>query len=124
MKIIPHISDSEWKVMKILWNKSPQTANEIIAKLAKSTDWKPTTIKTLLSRLVRKNALRYEKMNRTYHYYTLIPEKDCVKAESQSFLKKVYGGALKPLVANFLDLEQLTEEDIEELKHILEGKKK
>lgn len=123
MKEMPQISDSEWKVMKILWENSPYTAGEIIENLAENTDWKPTTVKTLLSRLVKKNAIGFQNRNRTYYYYPLVTEDECAKAESKSFLKKVYGGALKPMIASFLEIQNLSEEDIEDLKRILDDKK-
>ncbi|MCT4621073.1 MAG: BlaI/MecI/CopY family transcriptional regulator [Marinisporobacter sp.] len=123
MKKMPQISDSEWSVMKILWEKSPITANEVIDVLKKTTEWRPTTIKTLLSRLVKKGAVGFEKNNRTYSYYPLVTEDDCVKAESKSFLKRVYGGGLKMMIANFLEIEDLSEGDIEELRRMLDEKK-
>lgn len=123
MKTMPQISDSEWKIMQILWGNAPATANEIIAHLEKITDWRPTTVKTLLSRLVKKEAVGFEKNNRTYHYYPLLSENECVKSENQSFLKRVYGGALKVMIANFLETEELSKKDIDELKQILDEKK-
>src|SRR3981081_3197798 len=54
MAQIPSISESEWKVMKVLWAKSPQPAFDIINALAQTEDWHPSTIKTLLSRLHKK----------------------------------------------------------------------
>ncbi|WP_432667694.1 BlaI/MecI/CopY family transcriptional regulator [Wukongibacter baidiensis] len=120
---MPQISDSEWKVMKILWTNSPATANEVLENLVKNTNWKSTTVKTLLSRLVKKGAIGFEKRNRTYYYYPLVTEDECVKAESRSFLKRVYGGALKSMIANFLEIQDLSEADIEDLKNILDEKK-
>ncbi|QZY54801.1 BlaI/MecI/CopY family transcriptional regulator [Crassaminicella profunda] len=123
MKEMPRISDSEWKVMQVLWEKSPVTANEIIDTLKKTTDWRPTTIKTLVSRLVKKEAVGFKKNNRTYNYYPLVTEDVCVKAESKSFLKRVYGGGLKMMIANFLEIEDLSQGDIEELRRMLDEKK-
>ncbi|WZL72905.1 BlaI/MecI/CopY family transcriptional regulator [Clostridiaceae bacterium 35-E11] len=123
MKELPQISDSEWKIMKILWTVAPASASDIIESLKKATNWRPTTVKTLLSRLVKKKAVGFEQNNRTYYYYPLITEDECVKAESQSFLKRVYGGALKVMIANFLKTEELSKEDIDELKRILDEKK-
>lgn len=123
MMDMPQISDSEWKVMKVLWSNSPTTANEVLENLAQSTNWKSTTVKTLLSRLVKKEAVGFEKRNRTYYYYPLVTEDECVKAESKSFLKRVYGGALKTMIANFLEIQDLSEADIEDLRNILEEKK-
>ena len=123
MKQIPKISDTEWQVMKVVWSKWPITANQVIDELAGKADWKPKTIKTLLGRLVAKKALGFEKENRTYSYFPAVMENECIKAESRSFLKRVYDGALGPMLVNFLEEEQLSGEEIDELKRILDRKK-
>lgn len=122
MKRVPRISESEWQVMKLLWANSPSTANKIVEKLSAKTTWKPKTVKTLLNRLVKKEALGYEKKGREYHYYPLVAETECVKAESRSFLQRVYGGATKPMLAAFLESEDLSPEEIKELKQLLDRK--
>lgn len=123
MKEVPQISNSELIIMKVLWENSPATANDIMNYLSKTTDWKPTTIKTLLSRLAKKKVISFEEENRTYYYYPLVKENEYVKTENKSFLKRVYGGALKVMIANFLETEELSDEDIDELKSILNEKK-
>jgi BlaI family penicillinase repressor len=124
MKTLPQISDTEWQVMKILWASEPLTANEVIKKIEGLTSWKPKTVKTLLGRLVKKNAISFDKDGRTYVYYPLVSEDECVKAESHSFLEKVFSGALNVMFANFLEEIQLSKKEIAELKHILEQKEK
>ncbi|MNP65185.1 Penicillinase repressor [compost metagenome] len=57
-----------------------------------------------------------------YAYYPLVSEEDCVKTETRSFMKRIYGGSFKPMLANFLREEQLTAEEIGELKKILDDK--
>ena len=120
MKDLPKISESEQLVMKIIWSKNPATANHIVEALSKTTTWKPKTIKTLLNRLVNKGALGYKKVGREYHYYPLIEEDAFVKAESRSFLRRVFGGSMKPMLATMVENEDLSQEDISELKYILE----
>lgn len=122
MKRIPKISESEWQVMKLLWVQNPATANEIVEALSPICKWKPKTIKTLLNRLVKKKAVGYKKKGREYHYYPLIAQDECIRAESHSFLRRVYGGAAKPMLAAFLENEDLSPEDIKELKRILDKK--
>jgi len=122
MKEVPRISEAEWQVMKRLWASSPSTANNIVEALSAKTNWKPKTIKTLLNRLVKKKALGYQKKGREYHYYPLVNETECVKAESHSFLQRVYDGFAKPMLAAFLENGDLSPEDIEELKRILDKK--
>jgi len=124
LKNTPNISAAEWEVMKICWLKSaPCTANEIVKVLEQSTDWKPNTIKTLIGRLVKKGALGFKEEGRVYIYNSLVTEQDCIQAESKSFLTRVFGGALKPMLVTFLQEEKLSQEDIEELKQLLEERK-
>ena len=122
MKRMPKISESEWEVMRVLWAESPLTANSIIEKLTATKHWKPTTIRTLVTRLAEKKALGYEKKGREYHYYPVVTEAECIRAESHSFLRRVYSGALKPILAAFMENEELSSEDIEELRRILQEK--
>ncbi|HOA74635.1 MAG TPA: BlaI/MecI/CopY family transcriptional regulator [Phycisphaerae bacterium] len=121
MKKTPRISDSEWQVLRVLWERSPLTAGEVVEALA-HTRWKPKTIKTLLNRLVSKQAVGFEQEGRGYRYFPLVAEHDCVRAESRSFLQRVYGGALLPMLANFLEHEELSPEEIAELRRLLDSK--
>jgi BlaI family penicillinase repressor len=57
-KELPRIADSEWRVMQVLWEHGPQTANDIVHALSGEVSWKPRTIKTLISRLVKKGAVK------------------------------------------------------------------
>ncbi len=123
MKDLPRISESEQLVMKNVWTENPTTANHIVEALSETTTWKPKTIKTLLNRLVKKGALGYKKSGREYHYYPLIEEDVFVKAESRSFLRRIFGGSMKPMLATMVENEDLSSEDIQELKGILEKKK-
>ncbi len=123
MKPRPKISDAEWKVVKLLWEKSPQTANEIVKTLSEITDWKPKTIKTLLNRLCQKQAIGFKRVGREYHYFPRVDKDQYVHAESRSFLNRVFDGALKPMLAALIENDDLSADDISELKEILNQKK-
>lgn len=116
------ISEAEWRVCRILWRHSPQTANEIVAALAEETEWNPRTVKTLLNRLIKKNVLGYENHGREYHYFPLLGEEECVQAQTQSFVKRVFDGAAGAMVTTFINSQQLSAKEIAELKAILEKK--
>lgn len=122
MKNLPKISDSEWEVMKIIWSKEEATANEIIEKLKGKQEWKNTTIKSLINRLLNKEAIGFRKNVKEYFYYPLISEEEYIKEESKSFLKKVFNGSLNEMVLNLVKSEKLTQEDINELRDILNNK--
>jgi BlaI family transcriptional regulator, penicillinase repressor len=116
------ISEAEWRICQVLWRRSPRTANEIVASLADKTTWNPRTVKTLLNRLIKKNVLCFENHGREYHYSPRLSEEECVRAQTQSFVKRVFNGAAGAMVTAFLDYQQLSSEEITELKAILEKK--
>lgn len=124
MAEIPKISEAEWEVMRVVWQSSPLTSMEIIERLESQQKWKPRTVKSLISRLLQKQALGYEPRDRGYAYFPLVGEQECIKAERRDFVKRVYGGALKPLLVSLLEEEKLTTEEIQELRQLLNNKEK
>lgn len=118
------ISESEWEVMKIIWDKKEVTSNEIIEELKDKKEWKAATVKTLISRLLNKEAISFNKKGKEYIYYPLIEEEKTVIEESMSFINRVFNGSVSDLLLNFVKSEKLTEEDIDELKEILNSKNK
>jgi len=122
MKKLPKISESEWLVMRVLWSNGSLTANEVVKELTGKTKWKPKTIKTLITRLMKKGAVKFEKEGRKYRYYPAVSQAECVRMERRSFVRRVYGGTTKPMLAAFLEDAKLSAEDISELRKILEQK--
>jgi BlaI family penicillinase repressor len=119
-KTVPRISETEWEVMRAVWAGHPATAGEIIARLCRTDpSWHPKTAQTLLARLVKKGVLDYEKRGRAHVYAPILTEEQCVAAASRSFLQRVFGGALKPMLAHFVKQQKLTEEEVGELEELL-----
>lgn len=124
MTEIPQVSEAERVVMQVLWSEGPLTANEIIERLSGKVRWNPRTIRTLISRLLNKHALDFDKEGKEYRYSPTVTEKQCIKLERVSFLQRVYGGATKPMIAAFIEDAKLSKSDVAELKAMLEKKGK
>jgi BlaI family penicillinase repressor len=121
VKKIPRISEAEWEVMKVLWTRGPCPAGEIVEALLRADPRRhPKTIKTYLGRLTAKKAAGFRKEGRGYVYRPLVAENECVKAAAESFLERVFGGSIKPMLAHFVEQKRLSAEDIQELKRVLD----
>lgn len=118
------ISDAEWLIMKVLWRNSPLTTTKIIEEVSKEAKWNPKTIHTLISRLVKKEALGVDKDSGQYKFYPIVTRDECVQEETGSFVRKIYEGSIYNLVANFIHDEKMTAEEMEELKKLLDEKLK
>ena len=114
------ISDAEIEVMKVAWKKNPVTSNEIVEELSQTTSWAPKTIRTMINRLANKGALTYKQEGKSYLYSPGISKEECVRQESESFLNRMFDGALMPMLTHLAKSRKLSSEDIEKLKDILE----
>lgn len=123
MSTFPKITEAELVVMKAVWKNPHCTANDIVKALEGDTDWNPRTIKTFISRLVDKKMLGYNQEGKNFIYYPIYEEKDFVEEESKSFLKKFFNGSLKTMLVSFMDSKALPEDEISELKKILDERK-
>jgi BlaI family penicillinase repressor len=122
MAELPRISDAEWEVMNVVWDDAPALAADVVARLAKTTDWSEATIKTLLGRLVRKGALAYEVDGRRYLYRPKVTRARCVRAESRSFVDRVLGGRSSQLLVHMVKETRLDSDEIDELRRLLDEK--
>lgn len=118
MKI--NLSDGEWKLMIQLWEGAPKTIAQLTAALKEETEWEKHTVITMLSRLEAKGAVRHEEGERAKRYFPAVDRRDAARAETESFLGKVYGGSLGLMMSAMVESRQLTESDIAELSAILE----
>lgn len=119
MKTHISISESEWVVMKVLWDDSPKALPDILGSL-KHTAWSTTTIQTYLARLVKKGALTTQRQGKGYLYYPTISESDCQLTESKSFLDRIYNGSLSQMVMGFVKSGKLSAQELEALKKIIQ----
>ncbi len=122
-KELPRIADSEWRVMQILWEHGPLTANDIVNALSGEVKWKPRTIKTLISRLVKKGAVKVIQGGYRYQYSAAVDESACIRSETRSFVQRVYKGTMTPALATFLEDADLSAQEINDLQEILDKKK-
>ena len=107
--------------MEVLWNSSPQSASEVAKALKKDTGWAENTVRTLLTRLVEKGALKIaDEAGSPKLYAPAVKREASVKAESESFLERIFQGAAKPLLVHFAKNARLTPDEVRELKRILD----
>ena len=111
------ISDSEWKIMKLLWRKSPQPAYDLAKNLTEE-NMSQRMVKTLLNRLLQKGILKFEQYKNLYLYSPAVSEKECVKAESASFLRRVFDGSVSTMMVHFTEHEKLSKKEIQELESL------
>ena len=115
------ISDAESRVMDVLWQRAPQTSEDIVAVLREPTGWHEKTIRTLLNRLLRKGAVSAQKDGRRFLYSPLLRREVWQQQESRSLLDRVFGGKVAPLLTHFSQHETLSTKEVAELRKLIDA---
>ncbi len=111
------LSDSEWELMKILWEQAPANANQL-AEFA--PQWHLKTVRTMLIRLQKKGAITHELIDGIQHFTPVYERDYCESRATQSFMQRVFDGALTPMIAHFTRQQKLTDEEKKALIALLQ----
>ena len=113
------ISPSELEVLEILWQaEEPLPVAPIRTRLGQTRGWDASTVKTLLRRLCEKGAAAAEKREVLY-YRPLLSREEYRRWSTRSLVERVYRGSARDLVASLVQGDQLTQEDLAELRAVL-----
>lgn len=113
------LTDAEWQIMKVLWKKWPATARQIADGLGDEIDWAYTTIKTMLTRLAKKNAVKEVKKGNTSVYEPIVTRQNAQRNALKSLVNQAFDGAFGPLMHFMLEDQKLTDNQKEELLKVL-----
>lgn len=117
------ISDAELEVMKVIWKKEETTSLEIIQEL-EECNWSDNTVRTLINRLIAKKAVGIaKKEGKTYTYVPLIKQDEYTLKRSRNFVKQFFSGSIHDMILNFIDNDDLSKEDLQELMDQVDKKK-
>jgi BlaI family penicillinase repressor len=120
----PALSPAEWQVMKTLWDNGPLDARSVFDALPAGHEWAYQTVKTLLSRLVAKDAVDYDQVGNSYLYRAAVPREAMTRQEVRSVFDRVVGAAVSPVLAHFIDEAELSDDDIKKLQELLDKKRR
>lgn len=110
------VSDAELEILEVLWEAGEAlNANEIRTRLNERKNWERTTVLTLIRRLLDKEILLQEKRG-VYYYCPVLKREEYIRQETRSFVDKFFSGSSRNLAAALVSDEQLTKEEIGELR--------
>ncbi len=105
------LSNSEWKIMNIVWQQSPASVRDVLERVEGETAWSYSTVKTLLTRLADKGVLTVRKRANTSLFKPLISEQQARRSAIRSLLDSAFGGTFGSLLQHVAQEENLNERD-------------
>ena len=122
-KNIPHLSKSEWAIMQQVWKQKGERLFRDIYEPLKER-WAKTTVRTMIERLVAKGYLSQRKLGPICLYEAQVQRRSAMKVFMQDISRRVLAGSVGPLLAYAIEEENLTDEELAELKKIISKKQK
>ena len=120
MKYNSGLSENEWYIMQVLWEKSSASLRELCDALSESKGWTKHAISSFLKRMLEKGAISVDESGKVKNYIPLWNKEETILEETQSIMERVYKGDLLLMVSNAVKEQKLTKEEIEELKNMLD----
>lgn len=118
------ITDAEWEIMRVVWAQGETTSKEVTQILNEKTEWKNTTVKTLLSRLVDKKMIATKPLGNKFIYYPLVEERQSIQTVSQEILNKVCSKKIGSVIEEMILDSLLSFADIDRIESTLKEKRK
>ncbi len=119
-----NLSDAEWKIMNLLWERAPRTIMELTNALKPETGWTKHTVISFLKRMEEKKAVHYEEGEKAKLYYPDLEREEAALQETEDFLDRVFQGKMGMMLNTMVQQRALSREELEELHKILDQAEK
>ena len=118
------VTESEWKIMELLWQNESLTMPRITQALLEETGWSKHTVISLLKRMCQKGSAEIIEGTSPMAYRALITRAEAIRQETRSVLKKAFGGRSALLISELVNQNDLSDEEIDDLVRLLESHRK
>ena len=118
-KQVVELTEAEWEIMKVVWEKEPCSAGTVQEELAENRDRAYSTVKTTMDRMTDKGFLEIEKVRNVQLFRSCISQLDAKRGEFQRMLKRAFDGALTPMMQFLIEHEGISKKQASELRRLV-----
>ena len=118
-KTVAELTEAEWEIMRVVWEKQPCAAGTVQEALAATRDWCYATVKLTMDRMVAKGFLEINKIRNLQLFHSCISEVEARRGELRKMLKRAFGGALTPMLKFLIEHEGLSNDEAAELREFV-----
>ena len=118
-KVVAELTEAEWEIMKVVWEKEPCAAGTVQEALAATRDWCYATVKLTMDRMVAKGFLEIGRIRNLQLFRSCISEVEARRGELRKMLARAFGGALTPMLKFLIEHEGLSKDEAAELREFV-----
>ncbi len=113
------LTEAEWEIMKVVWEKQPCTAGTVQEELGAKRDRAYSTVKTTMDRMVEKGFLKIERIRNLQLFSSCISEVEAKRGEFRKMLQRAFDGALTPMMQFLIEHEGLSKDEASQLRELI-----
>jgi BlaI family penicillinase repressor len=113
------LTEAEWEIMKVIWEKEPCAAGTVQESLAESRAWAYSTVKTTMDRMAEKGLLQIQRIRNLQLFRSCVSEIDAKRGEFRKMLKRAFDGALTPMMQFLIEHEGLSKDESQQLRKLV-----
>ena len=118
-KLMP-LSPAETEILRLVWELGTPTVQEVVDALPQHRTIAYATVQTMLRRMEKKGYLTHKVKGKAYVFVPKAQPQDVIGSAVRSFVDRLFGGDAVPLIQYLAENKEITKEDINRLKTILE----
>ncbi len=113
------LTQAEWEIMKVVWEKEPCAAGTVQETMAKKRDRAYSTVNTTMDRMAEKGFLQIERIRNLQLFHSCISDVDAKRGEFRKMLKRAFDGALTPMMQFLIEHEGLSKKQASQLRKLV-----
>lgn len=113
-KKMPMLTNAEHRIMEVIWARGSATVADVVEALEGKDAY--TTILTFIRILKAKGYLSSRKEGRAFVFTPAVDRQTVARRAAHQLLSRFFGGSPSELVLSFLRDEDLTPEELDEIK--------
>ncbi len=122
MKNSINLSELEWQIMQLLWQKGVLSVREVWQTLFPDAEKAYTTVQTYMDRMVEKGLLRKQKIGLVNYYHAAVDRNSLLQEATENLVSQAFDGSFFRLAAFLLDSPKLTPEELEQIKQLIRSR--
>ena len=119
MKNSNSLSEIEWQIMTVLWDKGVMSVKEVLQSVYPNGEKAYTTVQTYMDRMVDKQLLEKQKIGLVNFYHPIVERKTVMKQATDNLVSRAFNGSFGSLAAFLVDSYNLSTEDLGKIKQLI-----
>lgn len=120
-RAIQALSPSETEILRLVWQLSEATVQQVCDKLPSKRKIAYATVQTLLRRLEKKGYIKHRVQGKAHVFFAVIKSEDVIKRSVGDFLDRLFGGDPVPLMQHLARYGKIDADDIRRLKKLIDS---